>query len=95
MVLVPRVLRGSDSRDEMLYSVVVIDANANVIARLGRYGNVDDTQADLKSGRDGLRLVWPRAVAVSDKALYIADTGNRRILKAALSYHTEKTLPVP
>jgi len=78
-----------------LYSVVVIDANANVIARLGRYGNVDDTQADLKSGRDGLRLVWPRAVAVSDKALYIADTGNRRILKAALSYHTEKTLPVP
>ncbi len=78
-----------------LYSVMVIDANANVIARLGRYGNVDDTEEDLKEGRDGLRFVWPRAVAVSDKALYVLDHNARRILKAALSYAAEEIVAMP
>jgi hypothetical protein len=78
-----------------LYSIVVLDANANIIARLGRYGNVDDTEEDVKAGRDGLRFVWPRAVAVSDKALYVTDHNARRILKAALSYAAEETVPVP
>jgi hypothetical protein len=78
-----------------LYSIVVLDANANVIARLGRYGNADDTAADQEAGRDGLRFVWPRAVAVSDTALYVADSGSRRILKAALGYAAEETIPLP
>jgi hypothetical protein len=78
-----------------LYSVVVLDANANVIARLGRYGNVDDTTEDVKEGRDGLRFAWPRALSVSDSALYVADTANRRILKARIAYHAEEELPLP
>jgi hypothetical protein len=78
-----------------LYSVLILDSNANVIARLGRYGNLDDTAADVKAGRDGLRFVWPRAVAVSDSALYVADTGSRRILKAVLSYAAEETVSLP
>jgi len=65
-----------------LHSVVVIDANANLIARLGRYGNVDDKAKDIQSGGDGLRFVWPRAIAVSDTALYVADHGNCRIVRA-------------
>jgi len=77
------------------YSVFVIDANANRIARIGRYGNTDDTEKDLKEGRDGIRLCWPRAVAASDSALYIVDAGNRRILKAALSYAVQETIPLP
>ncbi|MBA4389139.1 MAG: hypothetical protein C0404_14295 [Verrucomicrobia bacterium] len=75
-----------------LYSVVVVDANGNRIARLGRYGNVDDTDADVKEQKDGLRFVWPRALAVSDTALYVADTGSRRILKAAISYVAEESV---
>jgi hypothetical protein len=78
-----------------LYSITVLDANGNRIARLGRYGNVDDTAQDLKGGKDGLRFVWPRALCVSDTALYVTDHGNRRILKAAISYATEETLPLP
>jgi hypothetical protein len=78
-----------------LYSVTVIDSNGNRIARLGRYGNVDDTEADLKAGKDGLRFCWLRAVVASDTALYAVDVGNRRILKAALSYAAEETVPVP
>ncbi|MCX7805522.1 MAG: hypothetical protein N3A38_10085 [Planctomycetota bacterium] len=77
-----------------LYSITVLDANANRIARLGRYGNVDDTEEDLKAGGDGLRFVWPRAVAVSDTALYVTDVGNRRILKAAILYSAEETVPL-
>jgi hypothetical protein len=78
-----------------LGSVMVIDANGNRLARLGRYGNVDDTDADVKAGKDGLRFVWPRAVAVSDTALYVTDERNHRILKAALSYAAEETVPAP
>jgi hypothetical protein len=56
---------------------------------------VDDTEADLKAGKDGLRFCWPRAVVASDTALYVADVGNRRVLKAALSYAAEETVPAP
>jgi len=75
-----------------LYSVMVLDSNGNRIARLGRYGNVDDTEEDVKAGRDGLRFCWPRATAASNTALYVSDTGNRRILKAALSYEVEESV---
>jgi hypothetical protein len=78
-----------------LYCIAVLDANANLIARLGRYGNVDDTTKDIEAGGDGLCLVWPRAVAVSDRALYVTDQGNRRILKATLSYAVEQTVALP
>jgi hypothetical protein len=78
-----------------LLSVMVLDANGNRVARLGRYGNVDDTEADVKAGKDGLRFAWLRAVAVSDTALYAVDRPNRRILKAALSYAAEETVPLP
>ena len=78
-----------------LFSVMVLDTNGNRIARLGRYGNVDDTEADLKAKRDGIRFCWLRSTAASDSALYVSDPGNRRILKAALSYAAEETVPAP
>jgi hypothetical protein len=74
-----------------LYSVMVLDSNGNRIARIGRYGNVDDN--DPKCA--GIHFGWPRAVAVSDTAMYVHDGGNARILKAALSYAAEETVPVP
>ena len=78
-----------------LCSVVVLDSNGNRVVRLGKYGNVDDTEADVKAKRDGLRFIWVRAVTTSDTALYAMDYGNRRILKAALSYAAEEELPLP
>jgi hypothetical protein len=56
---------------------------------------VDDTERDLREGRDGIRLCWPRAAAASDNALYVVDAGNRRILKAKLSYAAEETVALP
>jgi RNA polymerase sigma factor (sigma-70 family) len=79
-----------------LYSVTVLDSNMNRVARFGRYGNVDDSEDDIKTGKgDGIRIAWMRAVAASDVALYVVDPGNRRILRAALSYAAEETVPVP
>ncbi len=74
-----------------LYSVVVIDSNGNRIARIGRYGNVDD--ADEKHGR--IHMAWPRAVAVSDTGLYVMDYGNLRIFRCKLSYAAEESMALP
>lgn len=71
-----------------LYSVVVLDSNMNRIARLGRYGNPDD--ADPSCGR--IHFACPASVAVSDAALYVADTDNRRIVRAAISYAVEEVV---
>lgn len=78
-----------------LCSIMLLDSNGNRIARLGKYGNVDDSDADVKGGKDGLRFVWTRSVCASDSAMYAVDYGNRRILKAALSYAAEVTVAVP
>jgi hypothetical protein len=74
-----------------LYSIMVLDSNGNRVARFGRYGNVDDN--DPKYG--GIHFAWPRAVCASDTAMYVTDFGNERILKAALSYAAEETVPLP
>jgi hypothetical protein len=73
-----------------LCSVTVIDSNGNRVARIGRYGNVDD--ADPECGK--IHFSWLRNAAASDTAMYAMDSGNRRILKAALSYAVEAEIPV-
>ena len=67
---------------------MVVDTNGNRVARVGRYGNVDD--ADKQAGR--IHFAWPKAVAVSDTAVYVADMANRRFLKAVLEYAVEETV---
>ncbi|MCX7805438.1 MAG: hypothetical protein N3A38_09655, partial [Planctomycetota bacterium] len=74
-----------------LCSVVVLDSNCNRIARIGRYGNVDDASSAI----GGIHFAHPRAVTVTDAALYVVDDANRRILKAALFYAAEETVPAP
>ena len=82
-------------------SVAVLDANGNLILRIGRYGNVDDgkpivgdggpakTQA---VGGDEVALFYAPYVAThTDRRLFIADAGNQRLLSVRLDYHaTEK-----
>jgi DNA-binding beta-propeller fold protein YncE len=78
-----------------LYSVMVLDANGNKIVRLGRYGNADCQGKDSLVPEPDIGLHWVLAVAASDRALYISDQGNKRIIKANLSYEVEETLPLP
>ena len=72
------------------FSVRVLDNAGNLIRRIGRYGNPDDT------GRgEYVPLAWPQYVALSDAALYISDPHNRRLLRVDLTYAAEKTVPLP
>jgi hypothetical protein len=71
-------------------TVNVIDGNGNVIARLGGYGNLDSLALEKELGFN-----LPRSVAVADEAIWVHDIGNRTIVRAALGYHTEQTVPIP
>jgi hypothetical protein len=42
-----------------------------------------------------MRFAWIKALTSSDTALYAVDNPNRRILKAALTYAANETVPVP
>jgi DNA-binding beta-propeller fold protein YncE len=72
------------------YSVNVIDANGNVAARLGSYGNT----GDLTAGKPPAFCI-PRSVAVTDEAMWVHDIQHQAIVKAKLSYAAEETAPVP
>ncbi|MBA4389154.1 MAG: hypothetical protein C0404_14370 [Verrucomicrobia bacterium] len=77
-------------------SVMVIDSNGNRVMRIGRYGNVTDTEEDINTKKgDGIRFAHVRGVLASDTALYAHDYPNRRILKAALFYAAEEIVPAP
>jgi DNA-binding beta-propeller fold protein YncE len=78
-----------------LYSVMVLDANGNVVLRLGRYGNADSQGKGSLVPEPDIGLGWVLAVEASDKAVYIGDQGNARILKAAIGYAAEETVPAP
>ena len=80
----------------------VLDTNGNLITRIGRYGNVDDGKPtnpakleppDQRSiGGDEVALMYANYAAVhTDKRLFIADTGNMRILSVKLNYHTSRS----
>ncbi len=81
------------------YSVAVLDTNGNLITRVGRYGNVDDGMPLIKEsgppaprsiGGDEVGLFHAAYVGTcTDRRLFIADAGNRRILSVKLAYHSE------
>jgi hypothetical protein len=44
---------------------------------------------------EGVPLNWACNVVASDKAVYVGDTDNRRVLKVRLDYAAAATCPVP
>jgi hypothetical protein len=86
------------------YSVAVLDANGNVICRIGRYGNVDEGKPLVAEGGpenakpiggDEVTLFHGAHLAVhTDKRLFIADTGNRRVVSVKLDYHVSESVPL-
>ncbi len=72
-----------------LYSVIVLDANGNRVLRIGRYGNPDSRGPGSPVPNPDIAFCFVKAVTVSDKALYVCDIDNNRLLKAGLSYENE------
>jgi len=88
---VPEAIRGK---------IAVLDANGNLVLRVGQLGNVDDGKPLIPDGGppntrsiggDETALFWPANVAThSDRRLFIHDWGNARIVSVKLGYHAEE-----
>jgi hypothetical protein len=78
-----------------LSCVLVLDSNFNRIARIGNYGNVDNKGSRSKHPTPEIAFSSPNYLAVGDRSLYVADGGNKRILRADLQYHTQAEVTLP
>jgi hypothetical protein len=77
------------------YHVAVLDSAGNLILRIGQYGNADSSGPDslVPVGGDGVGLFNACYVTThTDRRLFIADSGNARVLSVKLDYAaSEKT----
>ncbi|MFH0920693.1 MAG: FlgD immunoglobulin-like domain containing protein [Fibrobacterota bacterium] len=62
------------------FRVNVLDNEGNKIYHFGNYGNMD---------AQGLSYAWPAYLAVTDKAVYVSDMVNRRVVRALIDYQTQ------
>src|SRR6185436_15254345 len=69
------------------FRVGMLDTNGNLIGWFGTYGNPDAAGA-------GIPFWWPHAVTVGDKAVFIADRLNRRIVRVELGYRAEESVAI-
>ncbi len=86
------------------YSVAVLDPNANLILRIGPYGNVDDGRPLVPDGGppktrsiggDEVALMDAGYLATkTDHRLFIADIGNFRLLSVQLGYNASVSVPL-
>jgi hypothetical protein len=86
------------------FAVAVLDANGNLILRIGQCGNADDGVPLVKDGAapnarsiggDEVALFHACYVAThTDRRVFISDTGNGRILSVKLGYHAEEKVAI-
>jgi hypothetical protein len=75
-------------------SVTIMDDSGNEITRFGGYGNHDSQGPRSALPAAAIPLAYPVAVQVSFKHLYIADSANRRVVRADRTWKAEDTCPV-
>ncbi|MFC1671841.1 hypothetical protein ACFL01_01770 [Planctomycetota bacterium] len=69
------------------HTIGIVDTNGNLIAHIGRYGNLDDV-LKAKPGAEDFGLTMPRFISGTDNFLAFDDWGER-IVTLKLKYHTE------
>ncbi len=75
--------------DVLRYSIGVIDANANELARFGGYGNVDSVGAKGPIPSPEIPFAWPTGVCLAGDTAYVLDRINRRIAAVKLTCAAE------
>jgi hypothetical protein len=77
-------------------SVRAVDNAGNEILSFGAYGNIDARGPGAESPikKPDVPLGWPEAVGVSQKAIYVSDVLNRRIVRMKKVYAAEETCEV-
>ena len=68
-------------------TIAVLHANGNGITSFGRYGNADCRGPEIT-------LNWGSFVGCSNKAVYVCDNLNRRIVRVGLDYAAAETCAV-
>jgi hypothetical protein len=82
-------------------SVTVVDNAGNLICQFGKYGNFDSQyvppdSADAKPivAIPDIPLCWPTGAGFTEKAIYVCDTYNRRVVRADMTWKAEQTCQV-
>jgi hypothetical protein len=82
-------------------SVTVLDNAGNVIVEFGKYGNCDSQYVppDAKDGKPlistpDIPLGWPVGAGFTEKAVYVSDNYNRRIVRANMTWKAEETCAI-
>ncbi len=69
------------------FSVEMLDAGGNAIARIGTYGNADD-------GTEDIRFAWPTFLSAADGRLYVSDFLNQRVSVIGFRHAAEAQRPI-
>ena len=85
-------------------SVLLFDNAGNVIAEFGRYGNFDSqyVNPNTEQGKAGnptvavpaIPLGWPVGAGLSEKAIYVCDMYNRRVVRVDFTWKADETCDV-
>jgi hypothetical protein len=79
--------------DQGMFRVVVLDAAGNELLHFGGYGNQD---SQCVAGKDpkAIAFNWFTGLGASDRFVYVADGGNHRLVRVALTHAAEQTCEV-
>jgi len=80
--------------DVVSFRVRVYDAAGNPIRTIGSYGNFDSQGEGSLVPKPEIAFGAPLSVAWDDRALYVSDMVNRRIVDVKLSYATEEVVTI-
>jgi hypothetical protein len=74
--------------DQGRFRVAIMDTAGNEIVTFGRYGNQDTEGPDIGFN-------WFAGLAFTENSVYVADGGNRRVVRVKLTHTADVTMPVP
>lgn len=72
------------------FSVEMLDAAGNQIARIGRYGNVESAGPGSRVPDPRIAFAWPACVSTAEGKLYVSDFVNRRIAVIGFDHTAEE-----
>lgn len=71
------------------FCVHMLDANGNEIARIGRYGNIDNAGPGSGAPDPDIPFAWPAYVSAAGERVFVSDPVNRRITVVRLDAAAE------
>lgn len=77
------------------FGVEMLDTNANLITRIGHYGNADSAGTGSKVPEPQIAFAWPAFVSVANGKLYVSDSVNRRVTVVRFDHEAVAECKIP